>query len=72
MVFEEVIIGGETLVFIISKLGIWIQALGVAVILWIIFQSVILWLNAKRMKELYKIKEDMKRIEGKINKLLKS
>ena len=54
----------------LGKLGLLLQALGVVVIAWIIFQIISLIINRKRMKEIYTIKKDMKRIEGKIDKIL--
>ena len=54
----------------IGKIGNWLEALGVIVILWIIFQIVSLLINKKRMKEIHVIKENMERIEGKIDKIL--
>lgn len=54
----------------IGKIGRWLEALGLIIILWIIFQIVSLVINRKRMKEIYIIKKDMKRIEGKIDKIL--
>ncbi len=58
------------LVLEIGRVGLWLQALGVIVIAWIIFQIISLIINRKRMKEIYSIKKDMKRIEGKIDKIL--
>ena len=55
----------------LGVLGLWMKAVGIIVILWIVFQSVNFFLNRRRIKELYKIKEDMKRIEGKIDRILK-
>ncbi|PIN92881.1 hypothetical protein COU54_05150 [Candidatus Pacearchaeota archaeon CG10_big_fil_rev_8_21_14_0_10_31_24] len=55
----------------IGSLALWLQAIGVVVFLWMVFQGIILYFNHKRMKEVYKIKEDMKRIEMKIDKLRK-
>ncbi|MEK6892926.1 MAG: hypothetical protein AABX07_01875 [Nanoarchaeota archaeon] len=54
----------------IGKIGRWLEALGLIIILWILFQIFSLWINRKRMKEIYIIKKDMKRIEGKIDKIL--
>ncbi len=54
----------------VGQIGLWLQALGVIVILWIVFEVVALAYHRKRMKEVYKIKEDMIRIEGKIDRLL--
>ena len=60
----------EILVSEIGKIGLWLQAVGLIVVAWIIFSIIELLSNRKRMKEVYKIKEDMKRIEGKIDKIL--
>ncbi len=54
----------------IGRIGNWLEALGVIFILWIVFQIISLWINRKRMKEIYVIKKDMKRIEEKIDKIL--
>ena len=54
----------------IGQIGLWLQALGVVVVLWIIFEIIALTYHRKRMKEIYKIKEDMGRIEGKIDRIL--
>lgn len=55
----------------LGKIGLWLQALGIIVILWIIFQVITFFLNRKRMLEVYKIKHDMVRVEGKIDSILK-
>ena len=65
-------IAGESLK-ILSQLGyvaLWLQALGVILIIWLVAESFGFYYNRKRMQEVYKIKEDMKRIEGKIDKLI--
>ncbi len=54
----------------LGKIGLWLQTIGVIVILWLFFEFVAFFINRKRMKEIYKIKEDMNRIEGKIDKLI--
>lgn len=55
----------------ISKLGSWLQALGTVVVLTIIFEIIAFFLNRKRLKEIAIIKIDMKRIERKIDKILR-
>ncbi len=55
----------------ILSIGVWIKTVGAFIILWIIFHIVSLIVTRKKMKELYQIKHDMKRIERKIDKLLK-
>ena len=58
---------------VVSKLGsigLWLQAVGVVIIVWLLFQIIIWWINHRRLKEIYTIKDDMKRIEEKIDKIL--
>jgi len=59
------------LVVQVGQIGLWLQTLGVIVIAWIIFQIINFIINRKRMKEVYNIKEDMKRIESKLDAVLK-
>ncbi len=66
MAVEEVV---GNLVTELGKIGLWVQALGLIIIFWIIFQIVNLIVNRKKRKTLYGIREDLKRIEGKIDKL---
>ena len=68
----EVALGDATTSILsrIGQIGLWLQALGVVVVLWIIFEIIALTYHRKRMKEIYKIKEDMGRIEGKIDRIL--
>ena len=54
----------------LGQIGLWLSAVGVIVILWIIFQFVNFLINHKRIKEVYKIKDDMKRMENKLDKIL--
>lgn len=55
----------------IGKIGLWLQALGIIVILWIIFQVVALIVNRINRKTLFSIKKDLARIEKKINQIEK-
>lgn len=59
-----------TVVGEVGKLGLWLQALGIVVVLTIIFDVVAFFYNRKRLKEIAVIKKDMVRIEGKIDKIL--
>ncbi len=54
----------------LGQVGLWLQTIGAIVILWIIFQIIAWKYNRKRMKEVYAIKDDMKRIEKKIDRIL--
>ena len=53
----------------LGKLGKWIQAVGLLVILWIIIQSITLCFNRRRRLAIYSIKKDLKRIEEKVDKI---
>ena len=55
----------------LGKIGLWLQAIGAVILIWIVAEIVSFFINRKRLKEIYKIKEDMNRIEGKIDKILK-
>ncbi len=53
----------------VGKLGNWLQAIGIIVIAWLIFQIISLIINLKRKKLLEKISGDVKRLEKKIDGL---
>lgn len=59
------------IIFEIGKIALWLQAVGLMVIIWIIFEVIALIVNRKKRKALYSIKGDLMRIEKKIDKLLK-
>lgn len=59
------------LILEVGRIASWLQALGIVVALWIIFQAVSLWINLRRFRQVMKIKSDMDRIEGKLDKILK-
>jgi biopolymer transport protein ExbB/TolQ len=68
-------VAGNNLTAVVAEVGsvlLWMQALGIILMLWIVFEIVTLYFNQKRMHEVYKIKEDMARIEGKIDRILKA
>tara|TARA_Y100000310_G_scaffold136886_1_gene135793 strand:+ start:183 stop:416 length:234 start_codon:yes stop_codon:yes gene_type:complete len=55
----------------IGKVALWLQALGVIIVLWIIFQIVLIVNDREKRKVIYSIKEDLIRIEKKVDKLSK-
>jgi len=55
----------------VGRIALWMQTLGILIILWIIFQIITLIVNRKKRKALYALQEDMKRIERKLDKVLK-
>jgi hypothetical protein len=76
MVVEEVVnvtndtlLGG--LVTEIGQIGLWLQAIGVIVVVWVIVWIIQVVINWKRIKMIKRFKEDIDRIEKKIDKLSK-
>ena len=55
----------------LGSLGNWMQAIGLVVVLGIIFEVIAFFMNRHRLKQIAIIKKDMKRIESKIDRLLK-
>lgn len=55
----------------VGKIALWLQTLGILIILWFTFQIIALIINRKRRKVIYSIKKDLVRIEKKIDKLSK-
>lgn len=53
----------------IGKVGKWIQAIGIFIILWIIFQIINLLIGRKKVKDLRRIRIDLDRIEEKVDKM---
>ena len=58
----------DNLVIELGKIGTWLQAVGLIIILWLIFQAIGIYLNRKRRKLLGRIDERLKVIEGKIDR----
>ena len=54
-----------------GKFGKWLQAIGLIIVLWVAFQVISLIISKKRKGEVVKLREDIKRLEGKIDKLAK-
>ena len=67
--YKNVVVGD--VITEIGKIGLWLKTAGIIFILWIIFQVINFIINRKRMREIYNIKDDMKRIEKKIDKIPK-
>ncbi|MAH03542.1 hypothetical protein CMI39_02015 [Candidatus Pacearchaeota archaeon] len=55
----------------IGKVALWLQAFGVIIVLWIIFQIVLIINDRKKRRLIYSIKKDIIRIEKKLDKLSK-
>jgi len=67
MAIEETV---TDIVLEVGKIGKWLQALGLLVIIWIVFQIVNFVINRKKQSELKKIRNDLFRIEDKLDKLI--
>lgn len=59
----------DEVVIELGRLGKWLQAVGIIVILWIIVQAVTLFYNRKRRKLLEKINERLERVEKKLDRI---
>ena len=55
----------------LGRIGLWIQAVGFIVVLWIVIQVVNYVFNRRRMRAIEEFRQDIKRIERKIDRLLK-
>lgn len=69
---NEVVNNTGGLITDLGRIGLWLQAAGIAVIIWIIFQIIGYILNRRRLRMLDEIKLDMDRIEKKIDRILKN
>lgn len=54
----------------IGRIGLVLQALGIVVVLWLIFQVIALIVNRKRRKALYRIEEKLVSLEEKVDRVL--
>ena len=61
----------EDLVLQVGQIGIWVQAVGLVVVLWIIVEAVTLYYNRKRRLLLIDIDERLKRVEKKLDLIKK-
>ena len=71
MVVNEVVNASTGLVLQVAQLANWAKAAGIAAIVWVVFESINLWINYKRWKSIGGIMGDMKRIENKLDRVLK-
>ncbi|MEK6914923.1 MAG: hypothetical protein AABW89_00070 [Nanoarchaeota archaeon] len=61
----------EEIVLALGEVGLWIQAVGLLVVIWIIIQIITMYFNRKRRLLLEEINKRLKRVETKLNKLSK-
>jgi hypothetical protein len=55
----------------IGQIGLWLNAAGFIFILWIIFQIISLIANRKKLKEIAGLRDDIKILDAKLNKVIK-
>lgn len=55
----------------VGHLALYMQAVGLILILWIVFQIVTLYFNRKRRKKLYHLSEQLSQLDEKIDRLEK-
>lgn len=63
-------IAGE-LVRALGSVGLWLQAIGGVIVLWLAFQTIAWVLNRKRLKRLDKMNDRLDEIEKKLDRVLK-
>jgi len=54
----------------LGTIGKWIQAIGLLVVLWIVFHVITLIMNRKKRKAIYSLVEKTDRIEKKVDMLI--
>ena len=69
MVVGEVVDLSGSILLELGKIGLWLQTLGVIILFWLIVQIITLIMNRKKRKAIYSMKEDLIRIEKKLDKL---
>lgn len=56
----------EDVIVELGSIGLWIQAVGLIVVLWIVVEAITLYYNRKRRLLLMEINERLKRVEKKL------
>jgi hypothetical protein len=69
MVGEELVNASSEVILELGRIGNWLQAVGLLVVLWIAFNVYSTWMNRKRWDKLKEFEVKVDRIEGKIDKL---
>jgi len=70
MVVGEVVGTSGDILKELGSVGRWLQAVGVVVVLWVVFELFSFIINWKRWKVLRTYQKDIKRIERKLDKVL--
>lgn len=72
MALENITSSGPTdIILELGRVGKWIQAVGLVIILWLIFQIIMAINNRIKRKKLYEIEARLEKIEKKLDKALK-
>jgi len=72
MVVVEVLSSTSELVLEVGKIGKWVQAVGLFVVIWTVIQLSNFFLNRKRLATLRKMESNLKILEKKVDKLSKN
>lgn len=56
----------EDIILQLGQIGLWVQAVGLIVVLWIVFQAITMYYNRKRRLILSEMNERLKAIERKL------
>lgn len=72
MAIEQVAALPTEILLELGKIGLWIQAIGLVIVLWLVFELIVLVNNRIRRKQLYIIENRLKRIEKKLDILTKT
>lgn len=71
MAIENLTAAPADIILELGRLGSWIQAVGLVIVLWLIFEIIILINNRIKRKKLYEIESRLQNIENKIDLILK-
>ena len=71
MAIENLTSAPADIIIELGKLGRWIQAVGLVIILWLVFQIIVMINNIIKRKKLYSIEERLNSIEKKLDIILK-
>lgn len=70
VVGEEIVNVSTGVISEVGRIGNWMEALGIGLIIWLVLQLISYAYNRKRIQEIFEIRKDMNRIEKKIDSLL--
>ena len=55
---------------VLGQIGLWFKTIGVIFVIWLIFHVIMVLFNSKKLKDVRNMKQDIIRIEEKIDRLL--